>query len=1414
MAIRNWLLGKPKSDSTALAKIKQDQLPQGAQILPIPKPLNIPQIMPPGGSHGITDVVAGFWFCYDEQTEVLSRRGWLRWNEVIAGQDEVATRDTQECFQWQTVRALSVNDFEGELYHFTSRALDLMVTADHRMLVDWWICDRGTPIHYRCGEIVPAKDLFTANTAATGRHRARIPLTSLWNCIPIPPRAFGQDRRQEYERFKRFRDAGHRSRFISQALCLPRTTVRHWLKGEVKKPFAEKAPVRMTGDDYAAFMGAYLSEGSCFIRQRDGHASCVAITQTFKGRGRKEFGHLVERIAPGRHSSDKHGFRIHDSVLAEYCRQFGHARDKWIPDEILNAPPNQLRIFWKFFQLGDGLNKTGRLFTTSHRMADQLQEVAQKMGSTAVIHTEQRPDRFIREPNGSLRLIKASSIFIVSAYKSLKRAEITAKEIVPYRGKVWCPNVPAGVVYTRRNGKPAWCGQSALQPIKPMAPAGQAIRQYEIPPGANIIWTPKTEAEGAGVGYPVLRAFADSWDLLRCVIETVKDRLCTAEYEFRLVRKKSEKQGDYQKRSDSDTRIDQLNKFFAYPDGEHPWSDWLRPLIEDMLVLDASAIYLEKDQQKRIASLRTIDGALIARMLTDQGTTPPAPQVAYQEILYGLPAFDMTVDDLIYSMRNRRNHKRYGFPPVEQIMITIATGLNAQKFTLDAYCYSEDTEYLTRRGWLRYHEIDGADELATRQINTGNFEWQKATARHCDWYEGTMLHFGARSLDLLVMPGHRMLVDSMPRSLRLGKPQPKREIELLARDLAAHYTGQTCIPQTSVWEGTEIVEKTFGESEHRMAMAQAAHRDELILSLRRQGKSFAAIGQACGISMQTAHETYHALRTGWQRRSVYGHRKARAVRMSGDDYCAFMGMYLAEGSCKSNGVIGIAQPEDQRGSRALYLELLTRIFGTVAAGEKQLEVCAATMRPFLRRFGHAHEKFIPEDIREATPRQLEIFWRFYSAGDGQASGDGRVNQSAFTSSRRLADQLTEILQKAGYAPTVSCRPAGIYRFPGRPSGWSRGGWTVYRGQRKKSHISSVQEIEYHGEVSCFEVPHTFLYVRRNGKAAWCGNTSGNIPEAMCFLPQDIPIQRIREVQEWFDSILAGDLAKRRRLTFLPGYGTGQNARPNVIFPKERLLKDPLFEWLWQIVCYCFGVPSQALMRMMNRATAQTNVQTAEEEGLAPKMRWIADLINLIIQRKMQFSDIEFAWVQNKEVDPEIQANVDKVYVSSGVKTINEVRDGLGLDPLPFKEADEPGVLTQNGFVPLTAGVIGQPGAVGSAAGPAGKMLVGNMQDHADEQEAKLQARGEQAHARALELQTAKGKGLPGEEAPPEAGGPAPRGQPKTKKVKGGNGHSRIECTTHPEYKDGCFRCALSRLQKVEDVYELSKAGQRKFRVED
>lgn len=226
-----------------------------------------------------------------------------------------------------------------------------------------------------------------------------------------------------------------------------------------------------------------------------------------------------------------------------------------------------------------------------------------------------------------------------------------------------------------------WFGP--LQPVAPVAPAGYRPRQFPYSPGANIIWQPRGEG---GITPETLVSLSKSWDLLRIIIETQLDRLCSRKFEVRAKKSPNDKSNrGWKERNAADPNVRALNEFLEYPDGIHPFPVWARMWVEDMLVLDAAALYLERDQKGKIASAHPLWGGTINRMLTDQGITPPPPSVAYQQVVYGSPACNFTTDDLIYYMRNEKTYQRYGYSPVEQILLTISIAIRRQAFQLEYY---------------------------------------------------------------------------------------------------------------------------------------------------------------------------------------------------------------------------------------------------------------------------------------------------------------------------------------------------------------------------------------------------------------------------------------------------------------------------------------------------------------------------------------------------------------------------------------------------------------------------------------------------------------------------------------------------------------------------------------------------------
>ena len=170
-------------------------------------------------------------------------------------------------------------------------------------------------------------------------------------------------------------------------------------------------------------------------------------------------------------------------------------------------------------------------------------------------------------------------------------------------------------------------------------------------------------------------------------------------------------------------------------------------------------------------------------------------------------------------------------------------------------------------------------------------------------------------------------------------------------------------------------------------------------------------------------------------------------------------------------------------------------------------------------------------------------------------------------------------------------------------------------------------------------------------------TEGNMPEALVGVPQGWTMEQIREFQEYWDTIMAGNIAERRHARFVPADFRYQATR-------DAPLKDDFDEWLARVVCYAFGVPATPFVRQVNRATAETAEDVADREGLAPLMGWAKALVDRLLADLWGRDDLEFVWLPAAVIDPTVQARIDALYIQAGVMTADEIRGRLGLPPHP------------------------------------------------------------------------------------------------------------------------------------------------------
>lgn len=351
--------------------------------------------------------------CYDAKTEVLTNHGWKFFKNLTHGDTVCTLNPKSHHIEFHTPSKIVVFDHHKKLIAIKNQTLDIMVTLDHNMYVSsqWNARNKKSKFTF-----VKAKDL---------EYQSLMKRTGVWD--------------------------GKEVGFFS----LP-TVARGHREGRVVK-YRETKPIKIPMDVWLAFFGIWLA---------DGHSSRygqIGVAQK-SPKKTKQIEDLLKKL-PFIYGKSKSGFYIYNKQLWSYLKDFGGARNKYVPAFIKNLTPRQILIFLQWFSLGDGtlMKNNFRIFYTSSRiLADDIQELLLKAGRTGVITKRKR----------STKRVWIQDHFAVSSgaqYEILERVKkhdswIDKRDLkeVRYGGKVYCATVRNHIMFVRRNGKPYWCGNTSM----------------------------------------------------------------------------------------------------------------------------------------------------------------------------------------------------------------------------------------------------------------------------------------------------------------------------------------------------------------------------------------------------------------------------------------------------------------------------------------------------------------------------------------------------------------------------------------------------------------------------------------------------------------------------------------------------------------------------------------------------------------------------------------------------------------------------------------------------------------------------------------------------------------------------------------------------------------------------------------
>lgn len=351
-----------------------------------------------------------FWDndCLKLDTEVLTSFGWKMVNDCVL-EDQVYSMniDTGKAEYMPVTKIHKV--YAPQLYEFKNKSVDISCTPNHKLLLKKRYTPNGTRDFTNKNK---DKSRYQQSVGGMYFRRADEVYNQKHDYIPLVSDYVGGDSRETIYGF----DA----------------------------------------EDYMEFLGWYVSEG--WGMNTPGSRK-IGISQV-KDVEREKIEELLKRMGlPIIYNSNSYilakGY-LPEKMFEELV-SLGKAHQKHIPRKYLNFNKDLLKILFDSLVSGDGCiterkHRVNKMMyaTTSKQLADDFQELTQKIGFRATITHADRDKKWRR-------------IYLLNiGFKPHAQVAGLKKIVVPYNDYAYCVTTPYHSLYTRRNGTASWCGNTAV----------------------------------------------------------------------------------------------------------------------------------------------------------------------------------------------------------------------------------------------------------------------------------------------------------------------------------------------------------------------------------------------------------------------------------------------------------------------------------------------------------------------------------------------------------------------------------------------------------------------------------------------------------------------------------------------------------------------------------------------------------------------------------------------------------------------------------------------------------------------------------------------------------------------------------------------------------------------------------------